>query len=234
MYFSPPKEVWDKCVRLRRVSMIDSRDINDLHPTLQRGAKELISRMSGTYSVGISSTYRCSNFQDYIYQQGRTRPGSIVTNARGGESIHNYRLAFDIYKNIPNQSYSDINFFKKAGQIWIEMGGVWGGSWKDFVDMPHFEYTGGLTLKDLKAGKILPNDAKMKWEKEKKDNDNIENNLEEDKEMRFSTLDQIPEWGQDAIKRLIEKGILKGTGESLDISQDMLRLIVINYRAGLY
>jgi D-alanyl-D-alanine carboxypeptidase len=33
--------------------------------------------------------------QDALYQQGRTTPGSIVTHARGGKSLHNFGLAID-------------------------------------------------------------------------------------------------------------------------------------------
>lgn len=33
--------------------------------------------------------------QNALYAQGRTKPGRIVTNARGGQSYHNFGLAFD-------------------------------------------------------------------------------------------------------------------------------------------
>ena len=146
--------------------MTNSREINELHPVVRRGCEEFIRRMkeAGYSAVGISSTYRCSDYQDYLYAQGRTRPGSIVTNARGGQSIHNFRMAFDFYQNIKGKEWNDANFFAAAGRIWREMGGVWGGDWKDFVDRTHCEYTGGLTLKNLQDGKRLPDDALMPWE----------------------------------------------------------------------
>ena len=63
--------------------MLDSRDINDLHPTLQRGAKELIKKMEAKgYKVGISSTYRDNEKQTQLYNQGRTTPGKVVTKAK--------------------------------------------------------------------------------------------------------------------------------------------------------
>ena len=82
--------------------MHNSRDINDLHPTVLRGCKDLIRRMSqeGYEHVGISSTYRDIAYQNNLFAKGRTIKGSIVTNARGGSSMHNYRLAFDIFQNI--------------------------------------------------------------------------------------------------------------------------------------
>ena len=33
--------------------------------------------------------------QDSLYAQGRTQPGRIITNARGGQSAHNYGCATD-------------------------------------------------------------------------------------------------------------------------------------------
>lgn len=148
--------------------MIDSRDVNDLHPTVKRAAIELVRRMSEKgYSVGFSSTYRDIERQNAIYAQGRTKPGSIITKAKGGQSMHNYKLAFDIYKNIKGQEWADSNFFKTAGQIWTEMGGQWGGNWTGFVDTPHFEFTNGLSLSQLQAGKSVAQDVLMKWESSK-------------------------------------------------------------------
>ncbi|MCL2373592.1 MAG: M15 family metallopeptidase [Defluviitaleaceae bacterium] len=149
----------------------NSRNPSDLHPALQRGLTELTRRMtqSGFTALGVSSTYRCNIHQDHLFTQGRTRDGNIVTNARGGQSIHNHMphnaLAFDIFQNIRGQEWNNPTFFATAGAIWTEMGGEWGGNWASFPDRPHFQYTGGLTLRDLQNGKILPMDAQMPWEK---------------------------------------------------------------------
>ncbi len=146
--------------------MILSKDIKDLHPTLQRGAQELIKRMAALgYPVGISATYRDNEYQNTLYAQGRTKPGSIVTNAQGGESIHNYRLAFDIFKNIAGQAFTDMAFFDTAGKLWQDMGGEWGGAWKGFADRPHMQFTNGLSLTQLQKGAVMP-DVPMPWERE--------------------------------------------------------------------
>ena len=211
--------------------MTNSRDLNELHPTLQRGAKELMRRMAGSgYTlISISSTYRCKDYQNYLYSLGRTQPGKIVTYAKGGESMHNHRLAFDIFKNVKGHEYDDDKFFATAGRIWTEMGGVWGGSWKDFVDASHFEYSSGLSIGDLQKGKLIPQDARMPWE-------SSSGNQEGD-EMRYNSLAEVPSWGQATIKKLMSKGIVKGnddTGNSLDLSLDMIRILVMNDKAGLY
>lgn len=217
--------------------MIDSRDINELHPTLKRGAEEFIRRMNELgYPVGISSTYRDNEAQDKLYAQGRTEPGNIVTNAKGGESIHNYRLAFDVFKNISGEAYSDAQFFEDAGRIWKEMGGEWGGDWTSFQDRPHLQYTGGLTLLDLQNGKTLAQDAKMPWELAIEEEE--EEKEEEEDEMRYNNLEEIPSWAKATIQKLVDANLLQGVNENgeqaLDLTLDMIRMFVVNDRAGLY
>jgi len=219
--------------------MTNSREIKELHNTLQRGYAELVRRMKekGFSYMGTSSTYRCHNYQNYLYAQGRTEPGSIVTYAKGGESIHNFRLAFDIYQSIRGKEYEEI-FLNVAGKIWTEMGGTWGGNWTGFIDKPHFEYTGGFTLKQLQGGQRLANDAKMSWEREvvivKPE---TEPDLKEVEEVRFNTLNEMPSWAVPTIEKLLRLEILKGndnTHTNLDLSLDMIRIFVSNDRAGLY
>ncbi len=148
--------------------MIASRNIEDLFPPVKRAALELIRRMKEKgYDIGISSTYRDYESQNAIYSQGRTMPGKIVTNAKAGNSMHNYRLAFDIFYNKKGDEYND-NVLKLAGKTGVEMGLEWGGNFKSIVDTPHFQWTDGLILADLKAGK-MPVDKKLKWEMEQMD-----------------------------------------------------------------
>jgi peptidoglycan LD-endopeptidase CwlK len=145
--------------------LINSRNINDLHPTLKRGAIELLKRLENLgLKPLITATFRDVEYQNSLYAKGRTASGSIVTNARGGESIHNYRLAFDLCKNVKGQEFSDLSFFNTAGEIWQDMGGEWGGNWLTFQDKPHFEFTNKLTLKELQNGKKMDDNTKMKWE----------------------------------------------------------------------
>jgi hypothetical protein len=51
---------------------------------------------------------------------------------------------------------------------------------------------------------------------------------------RFNTIDSLPDWAKPTIQKMIDKGLLNGNGESLDLSLDMLRIFVVNDRAGLY
>jgi hypothetical protein len=51
---------------------------------------------------------------------------------------------------------------------------------------------------------------------------------------RYNTLDSLPDWAKPTIEKMISKGLLQGNGASLDLSLDMLRIFVVNDRAGLY
>ena len=50
----------------------------------------------------------------------------------------------------------------------------------------------------------------------------------------YDSIDEVPEWGKATIKKLVDKGYLKGNGKGLDLSDDLLRVLVINDRAGMY
>ena len=51
---------------------------------------------------------------------------------------------------------------------------------------------------------------------------------------RYRNIGEVPEWGKATIQKLINKGYLAGTGNSLDLSLDMIRVFVINDKAGVY
>ena len=59
---------------------------------------------------------------------------------------------------------------------------------------------------------------------------------EEDGQMekRFQAVDDCPTWARPTVRKLIRNGSLRGNELGLDLSSDMLRLLVINDREGLY
>lgn len=57
---------------------------------------------------------------------------------------------------------------------------------------------------------------------------------EEGDEVRYQKISEIPSWGKETVEKLIDKGIIQGNTKGLDISDDMLRVLVWNDRAGLY
>ncbi|CAB4133881.1 D-alanyl-D-alanine carboxypeptidase [uncultured Caudovirales phage] len=138
--------------------MINSRSIDDLHPRVKALAERFLDDCHAAgLDVLIYSTYRDIEAQNAIYAQGRTTKGSIVTNAKGGQSFHNYRLAFDWVPIVHGKPlWSDAIAYAKCAKIGEALGLEWAGRWAGkFKETAHFQYSGGLSLADLQAGKTL-------------------------------------------------------------------------------
>lgn len=135
--------------------MINSRDLKDLHPHVRDLAEQFIAKCREQgIKVIITSTYRDMESQAALYAQGRTAPGKIVTNAKAGQSFHNYRLAFDFCPVIDGKAvWNDTALFTRCGEIAESVGLEWAGRWKSFKELAHCQATGGLSLADLQAGK---------------------------------------------------------------------------------
>lgn len=138
--------------------MINSRDLADLHPEVRAMAQKFIDQCKAVdIDVIITSTYRDLEDQAVIYAAGRTMPGPIRTNAKPGQSIHNYRLAFDFCPIVHGKAvWDDLALYERCGAIGKQIGLDWAGDWTTFKEYAHLQYTGGLTLSDLQAGKTIP------------------------------------------------------------------------------
>lgn len=142
--------------------MINSRDPADLHPAVFKRAMTFVNecRKQGI-EILITSTYRDHESQAALYAQGRTTPGKKVTNAKPGQSWHNWRCAFDCVplrhgKPVWGTTGEDGKLWERIGQIGEAAGLEWAGRWRSMKEYAHFQWTGGLTLADLQAGKKLP------------------------------------------------------------------------------
>lgn len=140
------------------------RDITKLHPDLQVKAKKLVSECKKVgIIIEIGECLRTVAEQDALYAKGRSKPGSIVTNAKGSSysSMHQWGVAFDIYLNMDidgdGKTSDDIynnatKVFNKVGAIGKKLGLEWGGDWKSIKDLPHFQLPNwGSTSSQLKA-----------------------------------------------------------------------------------
>jgi peptidoglycan L-alanyl-D-glutamate endopeptidase CwlK len=141
-----------------------------LHPKLREEAltmyDEIVAALTGTAACRFAYTLRTFAEQDALFAQGRTKPGAIVTKAKGGQSYHNYGLAIDIVllvdkdKNGTFETASwdlKTDFDGDGKSDWQEVVGVfkrygyeWGGDWK-FLDAPHFQKTLGKSVAELQA-----------------------------------------------------------------------------------
>lgn len=136
--------------------MINSRSLDDLHPKVKLLAQAFVAECDHAgIDVIVTSTYRDKPSQDALYAQGRTAKGSKVTNAMGGFSYHNWRVAFDFVPVVNGKAtWNNTDLWFKCGRIAESVGLEWGGRWK-FKDMPHCQYTGGITLAQFNEGKVL-------------------------------------------------------------------------------
>ena len=135
--------------------MITSRSINDLLPQVQTMCIHFIEKChTEGIEVIITSTFRDFEAQNALYAQGRTSSGKRVTNAKGGDSFHNHRVAFDFVPVVNGKAvWNDEKLFEHCGVIAESYGLEWGGRFKSIHDLPHCQWRNGLSLADFKSGK---------------------------------------------------------------------------------
>lgn len=133
-----------------------------LHPKLVDEAstiyEEICNVLTGKAVCRFAFTLRTIAEQDALFAQGRTKPGKVVTKARGGLSYHNYGLAIDIVLIINGKeaSWDDKTDFdgdhiadwQEIVTIFKQHGWEWGGDW-GFQDKPHFQKTFGHSVRQL-------------------------------------------------------------------------------------
>ena len=89
------------------------RDITMCHPRLQELSGRLVEECKKQgLIIKIGECYRTVVEQDELYAQGRTKPGNIVTNARGNSysSQHQWGIAFDFFRNDGNGAYNAVSY----------------------------------------------------------------------------------------------------------------------------
>lgn len=129
--------------------MINSRDISKLHPFVSGLCNKLMDlcKKEGII-IQVTSTIRDVEYQRYLYENV---PGSTNTPFVGA---HGFGLAFDVVPIVNGKAIWDNQvLWNKIGVLGKNLGLVWGGDWKSIIDKPHFEFTQGLSGKDLRSGK---------------------------------------------------------------------------------
>jgi peptidoglycan LD-endopeptidase CwlK len=135
-----------------------------LHPTVAQKRDELI-RLANQKGISLIITegFRTLEEQNRLYEQGRSLPGQVVTNARGGESLHNFGLAIDFaLLDTKGKASWDMTYDGNDNSLadWMEvvnlakeLGFQWGGDWQGFKDYPHLQMDFGYSLRELQRGK---------------------------------------------------------------------------------
>ena len=127
---------------------MSERSLRSLHPKAQRAAREFLSRIldAGIPARIISGT-RTYAEQDALFRKGRygNRPPK-VTNARGGQSNHNFGIAWDIGIFTGGTYLGESALYDEAAAAGKAPGIEWGGDWTSFVDRPHYQLSTGSQL----------------------------------------------------------------------------------------
>lgn len=130
--------------------------VNKLHPKIRKEVAALIDKaeaqLPANVKVRVTQGLRTIEEQNALYAQGRTKPGPVVTNAKGGKSYHNYGLAIDfvlLYSGVVSWKVNAdwmkvVNVFKAAGY-------TWGGNFRSIKDYPHLEKSFGYSVSQLLA-----------------------------------------------------------------------------------
>jgi peptidoglycan L-alanyl-D-glutamate endopeptidase CwlK len=132
-------------------------NIKSLSPDAQALCRKWLKacRDKGLPMVVICGT-RTFGEQQALYNQGRTKPGPVVTKAKPGQSFHNFGAAWDAvaFEGVSEfggvgQPQWNSNAMHTAGHIALDLGLDWGGAWKGFKDVPHYQIYPSSHLADL-------------------------------------------------------------------------------------
>lgn len=132
--------------------MINSRSVEDLSPEMRVLCKAFIAECKRIHDIDviITSTYRDAESQNALYAQGRTTPGKKVTNVKGWDSYHQWKIAFDFAPlKFGKIDWNDTELFTKCGEIAESLGMEWGGRFKTLKDYPHVQMA-GQSIAELK------------------------------------------------------------------------------------
>ena len=151
-----------------------------LHHSVREEVAKIIEEcdkaLTGKAKIRITQGLRTIEEQNLMYAQGRTLPGKKITNAKGGQSVHNYGFAVDICliidgkeaswdtaKDWDNDQTAD---WYECVKVFAKHGWEWGGNWKTFKDLPHFDkknlndWRKLSKLKKDKEGYVIINEVK--------------------------------------------------------------------------
>jgi len=117
-------------------------------PALADKIHQMENILAGSVTFRVTEGLRSWAEQGQLYDQGRTLPGKIVTNAPPGSSYHNFGLAVDLVPmdQVPPQPDWNINHpvWQQLLSAGRSVGLTEGAGFRTFPDNPHFQLTGTL------------------------------------------------------------------------------------------
>lgn len=210
------------------------RDISELTPTAQKACNLFLEKCKTSgLNVLITETYRSQERQNYLYEQGRTRPGNKVTWTKN--SRHTSRRAWDICQNVKGKEYADSGFFKACGQIAKELGITWGGTWKQ-ADTPHFEIDTDWTPPEESEDNEMTTEERIKFNELVNAVSGLRMVIDKlgdritklENPMIYNYIDDnMPAWARATVQKLVDMGIIIGDENGLGLNYSQLKLLVI-------
>lgn len=130
------------------IDPVSEKRLTLLHPPFKNLALAFLEACDKAgFRLRVTYGMRTLAEQAELYAQGRTKPGKIVTNAKPGSSAHNYGAAIDVVFLKADGQVDWNGPWEKIGKIGTDLGLVWGGNFKSFVDRPHFEWANWRSLR---------------------------------------------------------------------------------------
>ncbi len=146
------EQQWDTAVEnaLRQHGEYDPRseqNLATLIPPAQTAARQWMHlALPLAEKLGVQIKIICGTRsyaeQNTLYAQGRTKPGTRVTNARAGYSWHNFGLAWDfgVFSADGKKYLTSGTQYNKLGALAHSIPGLeWGGDWSSLQDLPHLQ-----------------------------------------------------------------------------------------------
>ena len=142
----------DLAATLGRFDDRSERNISSLHPQAQRAAREFLAALRGAGIDGrIISGTRTYGEQHALYRRGRFGDTSPrVTNAKAGESNHNFGIAWDLGLFDGGRYLTNAPPYKRAASL-RPASVDWGGNWTSFPDLPHYQLRVTGSIADVRA-----------------------------------------------------------------------------------
>lgn len=143
----------------KKYGIFDTRSegvMQTLMPKAQDAARQFMQLAAkAPFTVKLLSGTRTYAEQNVLFTK---RP--IVTKARGGQSNHNFGIAWDVGIFVDGKYYEGKN--NKETKAYVDLSKLimptmdkiieWGGNWKSITDMPHY---GLLTNKSISQVRTL-------------------------------------------------------------------------------
>lgn len=129
------------------------RSIATLNPKAQQAARAFLKKvLAAGIEARIISGTRTYAEQDALFRKGRFgNPPPKVTKAKGGQSNHNFGIAWDIGIFKKGAYLGDSPLYSKAAEVGRSDELEWGGHWKTFKDLPHYQLATGLALDTVRG-----------------------------------------------------------------------------------